>query len=583
MEFSRAKTVKEDSAGPSSENTNIICDPCRNDGENINAEGYCVECEEYLCKDCYKVHCRPSVTRHHVLQEKDSMPRKRTSKPEMCPIHVEQPIEYYCVTHEEVCCTMCRSMSHEKCENVKPINDMLHEADMEKEFSELQGKIKILQSDIDSTQYLVQTNLKAIAINHDNSREEMDTLRTAIREHIDQIENELDIKLKTIRNEDEGKITSYKNACNAMHFDINAVESYIEGKRSGNKKYDLFIAMKKAQSKIKSNHIDLRNIRAKNKVRRYQFSPEHEVKKLQSHPIKFGSFSNKDEALKTERFVSDIEVKSNKDTQTCYITGTSLISETLLAIADNKNKNVKLIHTKINKITAEACLKSPPWDITTVPDNKIVVTIPSEERIQFLSVPVPHGDAISLEKSVNVAGKCYGVDFIRQEGKLIVSYCYPGKIEILNLDGTLDRKVDLELNNPIYISAIPNTNTAWISDPTIKDNKYENGCVRYVNFGKQQKQLFKIDMIGFCQYPIPLGLATDKSGTTYACNYQNQILVFSPVDIDKNRTQTINVKADVLIKYSDKKISPRSITFCNKSFRLYVGMYGDKMKVYSVA
>jgi hypothetical protein len=113
---------KDDEAGLCTEFAELFCDPCKCDGQSLSVEGYCVDCEEYLCKDCYNVHCRPSLTRHHVLKEKDNMPKKKDFNPVTCTIHAEKLVEFYCEAHEEVCCSFCKTLSHK---NVKMLSVLL--------------------------------------------------------------------------------------------------------------------------------------------------------------------------------------------------------------------------------------------------------------------------------------------------------------------------------------------------------------------------------------------------------------------------------------------------------------------------
>ena len=56
---------------------NILCEPCHADGQKFVAVGFCVYCCEYLCRKCYKHHCIPRPFKHHVLQDKDTMPRTK--------------------------------------------------------------------------------------------------------------------------------------------------------------------------------------------------------------------------------------------------------------------------------------------------------------------------------------------------------------------------------------------------------------------------------------------------------------------------------------------------------------------------
>ncbi|XP_060575188.1 uncharacterized protein LOC132732725 [Ruditapes philippinarum] len=546
----------------------LLCDPCKSDGQSLSVEGYCVDCEEYLCKDCYKVHCRPSITRHHVLKGKDNMPKKKECKPDTCPIHAEQLVEYYCEAHEEVCCSSCKGLSHKKCEGVKRINDILPEIDIKKEFEKLQGNTELLRNDINITQYVVQSSLKAITMNHDKARHEMSSVRQQVRKHIDEIESELDKKLKTIRDEDERKIMSHKNTCEAMYFDANTIESYVQPKISRNRTLDAFISMKRAQSKIRADHVNLEKIRMDNKIKRYSFTPDKEVTKLTSQPYTFGNISLNETKSKTIHFIRDLNAMSPDDSKECEVTGLCLISESLLAIVDKENKNVKIIDINNDKITANVLLSSPPYDITVVPDDKLAVTLPEEKKIQFLSLSLPKADSVTPEKTLTVSGACYGIDFIRNEKKLIVTYLNPGTVEILDLDGIVDRKVDLKYSHVNKVSVIPNTTLAYMASKlSILELKDKLKVVCEISYG--------------FRYLNVQGIATDKTGTAYLCG-EHSVYVTSNVDLSKNTVHLKDVKLEELEGY-DYTSYPRSIAFCDRTFRLYIGTTEGKIKVYTVA
>lgn len=56
-----------------------FCDLCKTAGDDIEAEGYCTDCDERLCGTCYKSHSRSKASKHHVLLDKDNMPTGRAN------------------------------------------------------------------------------------------------------------------------------------------------------------------------------------------------------------------------------------------------------------------------------------------------------------------------------------------------------------------------------------------------------------------------------------------------------------------------------------------------------------------------
>jgi hypothetical protein len=153
--------------------------------------------------------------------------------------------------------------------------------------------------------------------------------------------------------------------------------------------------MKRAQSKIRADHVNLKRIRMDNKIKRYSFTPDQEVTKLTSQPYIFGNFSFNETKSKTIHFIRDLNAMSPDDPKECEVSGLCLISESLLAIVDKENKIVKIIDINNDKITANVFLSSPPYDMTIVPDDKLAVTLPEEKKIQFLSLALPKADTVT--------------------------------------------------------------------------------------------------------------------------------------------------------------------------------------------
>ncbi|XP_060564583.1 uncharacterized protein LOC132723817 [Ruditapes philippinarum] len=571
---------KNDEAELCTEFLELFCDPCKSDGQSLSVEGYCVDCEEYLCKDCYKVHCRPSITRHHVLKGKDNMPEKKDSKPVTCTIHPGKLIEFYCETHDEVCCSSCQGSSHEKCESVQHINDILPEIDIKKEFEKLHDNTELLMDDINITQYAIQSSLKAISINHDKASNEMSSVRQRVMENIDQIESELDKKLKKFRDDDERKIMSHRNACEAMCFDASTIESYVQPKISRNRTMDAFISMKRAQSKIRVDHVNLEKIRMDNIIKRYSFTPDKEMTTHTSHRYPFGKVSLNEKKSKTINFIRDLNAMSTDDSKICEVTGLCIISESLLAIVDKGNKKVKIIDINNDKITSIFLLSSAPYDITVISDDKLAVTLPAEKKIQFLVLALPEADAVTPENSLTVSGACHGINFIRNERKLIVTYQNSGTIEILDLDGTVAQNVDLNYRNVNKISVIPNTTLAYIS----KEANQSSACLAILEFKNKLENVCEISrnaLMNAYLYLNVQGITTDKTGTAYICD-DHAVYVTCNVEICNNTLNSTDVKIEMLEGY-DTPRNARCIGFCDRMFRLYIGTKGVKIKVYTIA
>ncbi|XP_045178178.2 uncharacterized protein LOC123538277 [Mercenaria mercenaria] len=84
------------------------CDPCRIAGDHLEAQGFCTDCDEYLCSTCYKSHPRNKVSRHHTLLDKENIPKESTKYCDPCK-HAGDEVEAagFCRNCEDYLCSTC--------------------------------------------------------------------------------------------------------------------------------------------------------------------------------------------------------------------------------------------------------------------------------------------------------------------------------------------------------------------------------------------------------------------------------------------------------------------------------------------
>jgi hypothetical protein len=95
----------------------VLCSMCRNEGRNTEGEKYCVDCHDYFCVSCVKVHSKvPVLVGHKVLDK--SQVKSGTSKSlprapaERCDRHSHKHIDMYCQNHDNVGCSTCMAVDH---------------------------------------------------------------------------------------------------------------------------------------------------------------------------------------------------------------------------------------------------------------------------------------------------------------------------------------------------------------------------------------------------------------------------------------------------------------------------------------
>ena len=85
---------------------------------NVKHEGFCIDCVQFLCKDCLKVHRNLQAARGHVIQRGDDMPKSMADKPpkfDYCDIHQRIRKDQFCGTHKVLLCSKCVPLQHKGC------------------------------------------------------------------------------------------------------------------------------------------------------------------------------------------------------------------------------------------------------------------------------------------------------------------------------------------------------------------------------------------------------------------------------------------------------------------------------------
>ena len=111
----------------------IICDMCniRNEDkpkEMTKATTRCLECQDYYCDSCVKVHQFQKVTKHHQMIKIGSDAKSETRRlvsMKSCPKHSHNPLNFYCAECKKIVCVSCFVESHKlhDCKDVTTVDE----------------------------------------------------------------------------------------------------------------------------------------------------------------------------------------------------------------------------------------------------------------------------------------------------------------------------------------------------------------------------------------------------------------------------------------------------------------------------
>ncbi|XP_022086165.1 E3 ubiquitin-protein ligase TRIM33-like isoform X1 [Acanthaster planci] len=93
---------------------------CQSCDDTNQATSFCMNCAHFLCKDCQKVHERLPVTKSHQtytlsqLQSGEIAYKSKLREEPKCEQHPDQNINIYCNTCQQLVCTTCFVLKHQK-------------------------------------------------------------------------------------------------------------------------------------------------------------------------------------------------------------------------------------------------------------------------------------------------------------------------------------------------------------------------------------------------------------------------------------------------------------------------------------
>ncbi|XP_078000326.1 E3 ubiquitin-protein ligase TRIM45-like [Glandiceps talaboti] len=166
----------------------IQCEGCQ---ENT-ATHRCVECKQYLCNTCTKVHRNLIVTKSHQLLTIEEFKTTELTRPTIshiksyCSVHPDSQIKFYCETCQVSVCTDCTIVNHRIPQHVhRDLKDVADE--YQKQLKDMVDKLKVKEQDAEKSKSKAKVTHSQLK---DKAEQEEKRLRKKAEEVINKVETE---------------------------------------------------------------------------------------------------------------------------------------------------------------------------------------------------------------------------------------------------------------------------------------------------------------------------------------------------------------------------------------------------------
>ncbi|XP_063411409.1 transcription intermediary factor 1-beta-like [Mytilus trossulus] len=241
-----------------------FCDICQQRDLNKLAEEFCPHCAEVLCGDCREHHKISKSTKSHQtisLEKYNKLPSFIKQISHNCQEH-GCILEFYCKSHDSLCCKICSISAHKKCKEIIFIQDFLppSKGHPSVALNNIEKILKNLESNISSAIKDRKRNLTGLREQKRVISEHIKDKRYKINALLDHLEEQLQQNASTLEKTNCGKIEQIianleneKEKVEDIQIDVESVKLFASN-------LQIFMGTKAFQERISTNEDNVQQL-----------------------------------------------------------------------------------------------------------------------------------------------------------------------------------------------------------------------------------------------------------------------------------------------------------------------------------
>ncbi|CAC5421855.1 unnamed protein product [Mytilus coruscus] len=524
-----------------------VCTICHDDRISNRAVSWCTECEVFFCEDCEKPHRMSRLSKNHKTMSAEDYQQLPTFMQEIssqCRDH-KKKFELYCSFHACPCCVQCITDTHQKCQEMKPLLDVLKQVKSSASVQLLEKDLKNVKDNLDKTITYLKTRISTNNIQKAKAVEEIRHIRESIDDFLTKLEQNLLDDLESKHSKLKSKMVNLVKKMEQRASKINQMQSHFTKMTQYASELQMYVGMReieKATSQAtkyiddleRDDHLNEKNLELSissglqsilqdvksfgdininttpstlcvKAGRKYQ--AQHLVKLIP------GIEQIKPSLFRTLTFPNDMR---SLDIRACV----ALPGGKVIILGHNKNQlllfgNDGMFTRKVFSFTVG------PWDACLVRNNTVAVTLGIENETALVDV-----EKEIIIQTIRLSHNCTGV---ASDGKVLVT-------------SSVDESTIVDLNDMSH-TILKGLKASRIS--------LFQGNIYGTMFGGNQVSCYKSTgelLWTFIHDDIcfPRGMSLDKNGFLYVASCGNDsIVVVSP---DGKTCQTILTEADEILQ-----------------------------------
>ncbi|VDI62507.1 Hypothetical predicted protein [Mytilus galloprovincialis] len=427
-----------------------ICTLCKEDGMSSTAITWCTECEVFLCTDCEKHHKKSKASKEHSTMctvDYHKLPQFMLETSNRCQDH-DKKYELYCAFHSCPCCIHCIANKHQKCQDLKPLDDILKDFKLSAAVPLLKKDLQDLRESFEEVLKHLKDQIKTIHNQKTNGIQEVRTTRKLLNDYFDKLEKEILTDLESqhskLATDMEALVQQTENRAEL----IDKLQEDISTMTKHATEVQTYIGLREIEKTTSQAAKYLDELESSSQFNDVEISVSSTVKSILQDVKSFGNISvkssrkifqtktgRKDQAQHLVPMVHGIEqikptllnslrVPEGEILQ--IITSRILPDGTLLLFHEKKNSMMVQYKSDGTFMKELMTFEEQPYDLCFVKDNTVAITFYGSTRLLLVDI-----EKIQLLKTIELASNCYGVS--SDSEVIVISHKRGSKIIILNL------------------------------------------------------------------------------------------------------------------------------------------------------
>ena len=587
--------------GTSDEFYDPYCDSCYEYGEqNVRAHGFCTDCVQFLCTDCFTVHGRLQATRHHDVVHGEDMPKSQADKPprfDSCDVHPKLLKNQFCCDHKILLCSVCSSSEHNTCSitNVEEVCPIIDTSDT----GALYDKIRSLQETLKSTLPAVDKAMRDLKDQEKTMLHDAQMVYDQIITQVKTLHGSIKNEIQTSCQSQISRLSQQRKKVSDMNIKLDAPLTVLGDLKAKPIDTKLFLRLQENVNYTKKIAKELQELRKSLNIVSLSFIPSKLSEDVLSSSFTLGKIRKSDSNLRgADMMVPDImfpvsalkqttaqsnarqmplpqkvggavakpqlsrptqpllkikvtkqdtyNIRNRDDRGDCWITGMAIIKDRRILMVDFNNRKVKMFSHDMKFLSSVSFLDQPR-DIAVISEREAVVTT-NNNSLDILDIS---GSQLSIKTTTQLSYDVRGIS--RYNDKLVVTspYSEPPSVKLIGQTGRAYWSVSSDQQGqplfrwPWFVSSPGDgrSSTVIVTDEGNSTLTLLNGDTGEIITRRQLKG------------KDPVGVTTDSAGNIYVCYCGTSEVAVLPGDLSEGKnllsTQGYLSNKPVAIAYDD--------------------------------